>query len=346
MKIFLLPTEDATIYQRYPNNNSGLDEILEVGKNIKTTDGVGQYASASSRALLNFDIPSNQQYPLDAKYFLNLKIANATNVTRYQKLDVYLIAGSWLEGSGYFYQDVKNSEDGVTWSVRNMNTSWSVAGGDYYTDASASYTLSTIPIGDVKIDVTELIAPVVLGTNLNPWHGLVVTFPTADETNSSNRGNIKFFSGNTHTIFAPTLEVSYVDQVFVTGSLKRLPNGNVSVLPRNLKQEYTQGEIDKVYLVVRDKFPDKRFDATQRYKTQYYLPSESYVRLRDEVSDVVLYDFDQYSAVSCDPSGSYFILNTTQLEPNRYYTVDLKIKSGSLVFFPEFTYTFRIDDDD
>jgi hypothetical protein len=128
--------------------------------------------------------------------------------------------------------------------------------------------------------------------------------------------------------------------------LKPITNKNVTVLPRNLKESYTQGEIDKIQLVVRDKYPDKRFDAIQRYRTQYYLPSESYFRIRDTVSDVILYDFDQYSALNCDASGSYFLLNTSQLEVNRYYTVDLKVKSGNLVFFPDFQYTFKIDDDD
>ena len=82
MKLFLLPTEDATIYERYPLNNTGLDEILEVGKKIKPLDGTGIYASASARILMNFDIPSNQQYSETAKYYLNLKIANAERVNR------------------------------------------------------------------------------------------------------------------------------------------------------------------------------------------------------------------------------------------------------------------------
>lgn len=346
MKLFLLPTEDATIYQRYPTNNTGLDEILEVGKKIKSLDGTGKYTSGSTRILINFDIPSNQQYPTSSKYFLNFKIANAEKVNRYQKLEVYQVSGSWIEGSGYFYQDIQNSEDGVTWNSLDAVTSWSNAGGDYHTTPSASYTLSQYPIQDIKIDVTNIIAPIVSGSNTHPWTGLLIKFPNSDETNSKNVGNIKFFSSNTHTIFAPTLEVAYVDQTFVTGSLKRIPGSNISVIPKNLKESYTQGEIDKVYLVVRDKFPDKRFDAVQRYRTQYYLPSESYFRLKDDVSDVVLYDFDQYSAINCDLSGSYFILDTTQLEPNRYYTVDVKIKSGSLVFFPEIKYTFKVEADD
>lgn len=346
MKIFLLPTEDASIYQRYPTKNTGLDEILEIGKNIKSLDGPNMYSSGSTRTLINFDIPSNQQYPSDAKYFLNLKIANAEKVNRYQKLEVHQVSGSWVEGSGYFYQDVENSEDGVTWTTIDSNTTWNTSGSDYYPTPSASYTISKYPIQDVKIDITNIISPIVSGTNLSPWNGLLIKFPDTDEDDNRNVGNIKFFSSNTHTIFAPTLEVVYLDQIFFTGSLKNIKNSNLSVISQNLKESYTQGEIDKVYFVVRDRFPDKRFDAVQRYRTQYYLPSESYFRIRDEVSDVVLYDFDQYSAINCDASGSYMILNTSQFEPNRYYTIDLKIKTGSLVFFPEFKYTFRVDSND
>ena len=185
MKIFLLPTEDATIYQRYPNNNSGLDEILEVGKNVKSVDSANMYSSASSRILMNFNLVPNQ-YPTSSRYILNLKIANATKINRYQKLEVYLLSGSWTEGSGYFYQDVQNSEDGATWSVKNTVVSWSNSGGDYYANTSASYTLSTVPIQDVKIDVTGLLQPIVSGTNLTPWYGLLIKFPTVDETNNLN----------------------------------------------------------------------------------------------------------------------------------------------------------------
>lgn len=346
MKLFLLPTDDATIYQRYPTNNTGLDEILEIGKNIKSLDSNKMYASGSSRALLNFEIPSAQQYPTSSTYWLNLKIANASDVNRYQTLEVYPITQPWVEGSGYFYQDVKNAEDGVTWLDSLVGAPWSSSGGDIDITVSASYTVSKFPIRDIKIDVTNIIAPVVAGTNQTPWYGLMVKFPTLDELNSKNKGNIKVFSSNTHTVFTPTLEVNYVDQTFITGSLKRIPNSNLSIISKNLKESYTQGEVDKIYFVVRDKYPDKRFDAVQRYRSQYYLPSESYFRIRDDVSGVILYDFDQYSAINCDTSGSYFLLNTSQLEPHRYYTVDLKVKSGNLVFFPEFTYTFRVDADE
>ena len=346
MRTFLPTSQDATIYERYPTLNSGLDEIIEVGKIVKSLDGANQYASGSARMLIQFDIPSLQQYPTSSIYYLNLRIANAKNVNRYQKLEIYPISQSWVEGSGYFYQDVQNVEDGVTWIDASTITTWVTSGSDYTTEISASYTFSKVPIEDVKIDITNLIAPVVSGSNITPWNGLMLKFPTTDELDSINLGNIKFFSGNTHTIFAPKLEIVQANQTFITGSLKPIPYSNVTIVPKNMKEAYTLGEIDKVYLVVREPYPDRKFDATQRYRNVFYLPSESYFRIRDQVADMVLYDFDQYSAIHCDRSGSYILLDTSGLDVNRYYTLDLKVKSSGLVFFPEFNYTFKVDSDE
>lgn len=343
MRTFLTPTQDATIYQRYPRLNTGLDEILEVGKNIASTDVPNINASGSSRILIQFDIPSAQQYPTSSKYFLNLRIASAKNVNRYQRLEVYPISSSWIEGSGYFYQDVRNVEDGVAWIYSSEDTSWAVSGSDFVSSPSASYTVAKFPLRDIRIDITNIIAPVVAGTNAVPWNGMLIKYPDSDEINSSNIGNIKFFSSNTHTVLSPRVEVAYVTQEFITGSLKPIQTSNLSILPKNLKQSYTSGEIDKIYVVVRDKYPDKRFDSVQRYKSIYYLPSSSYFRIRDEAAGVTLCEFDAYSVLNCDVTGSYITLDTTSFEPDRMYTLDLKVVKNDLVFFPEFNYKFRVD---
>lgn len=346
MRTYILPSKDASIYQIYPSVNTGLGEILEVGKTIKLADQNMMYSSGSVRSLISFDISNQSGYPESAKYYLRLYLASAENVNRYQELKVYPISRNWIEGSGYRYQDVQNVSDGVTWQSASKSQNWDTSGSDYVLTPNASASLSEFPLQDVRIDVTNIVKPVILGTNLTPWNGMVLMYPTSDETDAANRGNIKFFSSNTHTIFSPKLEIVYSDQIFNTGSLKQIPNGNVTIFPKNLKEAYTQGEVDKVYLVVRDPYPDKRFDEKQRYRNMYYLPSESYYRITDQVSGVTLQDFDQYSAISCDNSGSYFILDTNGLEVNRYYTVDLKVKKQNLVFFPEFTYTFKIDNND
>lgn len=343
MRTFLKATQDATIYQRYSGSNSGLDEILEVGKVKLSTDVNNMFASSSARILLNFNIPSNNQYPSQSVYYLNLRIANATTVDRNQRIEVFPISSSWSEGSGYFYQDVRNSQDGATWVTSDTDTSWSTAGGDYSTAVSASYTVSEFPITDLRINVTNIIAPVVSGSNTIPWNGLLIKFPNADETNSRNIGNIKLFSSNTHTIFEPTIEIAYNSQTFITGSLKPIPQRKFTVVPKNLKESYTLGEVDKIYLVVRDVYPDRRFDAVQRFKTTYYLPSSSYYRIRDQQSGAILYDFDQYSAIECDQSGSYIMLDTSGLQVNRHYDIDIKVVGNNVVLFPDFDYTFKVD---
>lgn len=343
MRIYLSASQDSTIYQRYPTNNAGLDEILEIGKVLKPLDTSVMYASASARLLISFDTSSFSQYPTSSRYYLNFYIANAHDIKRYQRLDVYPISRSWVEGSGYFYQDIKNVQDGVAWTLADGNTSWSMAGGDYLSTPSSSYIMQKFGEQDIKIDVTNIMQPIASGTHGYAWNGLLVKFPLVDETSSINTGNVKVFSSNTHTVFSPKLEIVWNSQTFTTGSLKAIPSSNVTINPRNLKHSYTVGESDKVYFVVRDPYPDKRYDAVQRYRNMYYLPSQSYYRITDEVSGVVLHDFDSYSAINCDASGSFITLDTNGLEIDRYYKLDLKVVTGSLVFYPEFEYSFRVD---
>lgn len=347
MRTYLKSTQDASIYQRLPFSNAGLDEVLEIGKYIRPADQRVAFVSGSVRGLINFDVNSALGFPSGARYYLNLYIADAQFINRYQNIKIHPISSSWVEGSGYAYQDTANSKDGVTWYSSSRDAIWTTPGGDYLTTPSASYTFSEIPISStLRIEVTNIVRPVANGTNVFSWHGLMVKFTPTDEISDSVNGNIKFFSGNTHTVFEPTLEVVWNDQSFTTGSLKPIPNANVSITPKNLKEAYTLGEVDKIYLVVRDPYPDKRFDAAQRYRNQYYLPSSSYFRLRDQAADIVLSRFDQYSAINCDASGSYITLDTTGLNINRYYSLDIKVESNSFVFFPEFNYTFKVDNDE
>ena len=347
MRIFLTPTKDTTLYQRYPDVNSGLDEILELGKLKNSTDGMNAYSSSSCRAILDFGVEPSM-FPTESRFFLNLYIANAQDIDKGQQILVYPISQSWDEGSGYFYQltNIQNNK-GATWDNAKTSVTWSLEGGTFDVSPSASYNLQERPLTDIRIDVTDIVRPVIEGTNVTPWNGLLIKYPEADESSSLVLSNVKIFSSNTYTIFSPKLEVVWNSQVFITGSLKPVPTPVVSILPKNIKQTYKPGEINKVYLVVRDKFPDKRYDTTQRFKSIYYLPTSSYFRIRDELSDVEIYKFDQYSSIECDASGSYFMLDTRGLAPNRYYNIDLKVElPDGQVFFPDFNYKFKLESDE
>ena len=330
MRKFIIPSKDTTLYQAYPTNNAGFDEILEIGKVVDTELVEPSYASSSARSLLYFDLPTTASVPAAASYFLNLKLANASNVQRNQKVLVYQVSRSWDEGSGYFYQNIQNVNDGATWRQCALNTSWSMYGGDILTGStSASTTLSSYPLEDLRIDVTNILRPIVSQSLQSSFYGLAVQFPVADENNSYNEGNIKVFSSQTHTVHQPMLEVVWDDQTFTTGSLSPIPSTNVKVVASNLQESYAKGDVTRINLTVRDPYPLRSFDSTLRYKNKYYLPTSSYYSIVDTQANVTIVPFDSYSKISCDSVGAYVTLDTAPLYIGRFYTLKFKIETGS-----------------
>jgi hypothetical protein len=332
MRTILTASKDATLYQAFINNNAGLDEILEVGKviNLSEPTSSSAYATGSVRSLLYFELPTTASVPATASYFLNLKLANADNVKRNQEILIYPVSQSWDEGSGFFYQDVENPQDGASWARCTSAVSWSTAGGDFLTGStSQSITLSSYPLQDIRVDVTDILQPIVSQSLQNTFYGLALQFPLADEQDALNKGNIKFFSTQTHTIHQPTLEVVWDTQTVVTGSLLPISTLNVKVVASNLRETYTKGDVDKVTFVVRDQYPLKSFDSVLRYKNKYYLPTSSYFSIVDVQSNTTIIPFDNYSKVNTDATGSYVILDTSPLYSGRYYTLKLKVVNGS-----------------
>jgi hypothetical protein len=97
MKKIITSTKDSSIYQRLPNNNCGVDEILDIGKVKLPLDADLMYASSSARSLLYFDLSEIGTYPPSSKYFLNMYIANSSDLRRTQTIDIHLISSSWDE---------------------------------------------------------------------------------------------------------------------------------------------------------------------------------------------------------------------------------------------------------
>lgn len=333
MRKILTASKDTTIYQAYPTNNAGFDEILEVGKVVNTDvmySSSYQYATGSARTLLYFELPTTASVSANANYYLNLKIANASNLYRNQKIVVYQVSKSWDEGSGYIYQQPNNVNDGATWRQCRASVSWSIDGGSFLTGStSSSVALTSYPLQDLRLDVTDILRPFVSNSVQNTFYGLALQFPSSDEQNYENKGNIKFFSTQTHTIHQPTLEIAWDNQSFVTGTLSAVPTAlNVKVIPNNLQPSYAKGDVTRINLVVRDSYPLRSFDSTLRYKNKYYLPSSSYYSITDVQANVEVIAFDDYSKINCDSTGAYIVLDTSPLYKGRFYELKLKIVSG------------------
>jgi hypothetical protein len=330
MRLILTASKDTTLYQSLPTTNAGLDEILEIGNVVENNSTVlTNIVSSSARTLLSFDLPTTASVSAASTYFLNLRLANASNLRREQVILVQLISSSWDEGSGYLYQQPYNANDGATWEQASQNITWQSSGGDFLSGTpTQSVVLSAYILQDLQIDVTNLVRPFVNEARQSQFYGLGLQFPVVDENDATNSGNVKIFSTQTHTIYQPTLEIAWESQVFQTGSLLPIPSLDVKIVPVNLREIYTKGDTEKVSFVVRDRYPLKSFDSTLRYKNKYYLPQSSYFSIVDVQSNTTIIPFDEFSKVHTNTSGSFIVLDTTPLYAGRYYKIQLKVESN------------------
>lgn len=320
MRHFITPLQDASLYQGEPTRNTGYDEILEVGK----LDG------DAVRALVQFDLTALSasivagRIPLGASHSLNLRLANATSFKRNQTIEFWTVSESWEEGTGNFSQDLVNPRDGVTWNDRQASVTWSLSGSGATTGSLiTSFSFDWMP-SDVRLDITAQVQAWISGS---PNYGLLIKLPSADEADASVKTNVKFFSRNTHTVFPPTLEVVWHDQVFSTAGncgLSLAPDDFELTFP-DTRRSYVSGSTVRVRIYGRTLQPTRTFSDRARFSNDYLLPSGSMFSIVDNATQVVIVPFDSGSMVSADATSSYFMMKVENQYPGRTYGIKLSI---------------------
>ncbi len=359
MHYFTFAEKDATLYEQSGSLNSGLDEILEVRKDVSPS---GEVVTVS-RIMIKFDLDpisklKNQNVIKDnAQYFLNLFDARPTALATSQSLYAYPVSQSWTMGDGRAYDDPVTAE-GCSWNFRHGETDgklWSEetsSGGSWYSNNDGAYEMSHsfgVKSSDMRMDVTGVVNAWLDGTI--PNEGFIVkrsgSFynPTttsgsfgnndsgSDEGNSTRFGNFSFFSTDTHTKYTPTLEAVWDDSKWTTGSLSPLTKGNIEdmvIYMKGLRPEYKEKSIAKFRVVGRERFPDKTYSTTADNLSVKYLPSgSSFYSITDAETDDVVVPFGSGSKLSCDSDGNYFLLRMDGYQPERYYKIEYRIQSGS-----------------
>jgi len=373
MHYFIFPDKDTTIYQASSSLNAGLDEILEVKKDISDTGATVN----SSRVLIKFDLSyisgsvvsgliptASRTDKWGSRYYLNLYDARSSNLTVSQSLYAYPISGSWTMGEGHTYDD-PISKEGASWIYRHgkingklwLNTV-SSSGGQWYSgsgyEGSFGFNHKT---SDMRMDVTDIIQNWLSGSIANEGFmikrsGSISNAHTgSDEGNTDRFGNFSFFSSDTHTKYPPTLEVVWDDSKWSTGSLSALSQTNLEdmvLYMKGLRPEYKEKSKIRFRVVGRERFPDKTYSTTPSDLTVKYLPSgSSYYSIADAETEDVIVPFGSGSKVSCDSTGNYLNLWLNGYQPERYYTLRFRVVSGSGTadetdqYFDE-GYTFKV----
>ena len=119
MHYFTFAEKDTTLYQASGSLNAGLDEILEVRKEVSDTGATVNV----SRVLMRFDLTYISASIVrgaitNPSFYLNLYDAHPTALATSQSLYAYPISGSWIMGDGRSYDNPVTTE-GASWKYKN-----------------------------------------------------------------------------------------------------------------------------------------------------------------------------------------------------------------------------------
>ena len=352
MYYFLTASKDASVYLQQPDQNTGLDEVLEVSKvyygNIKDV----------SRALLKFDLNGVSESIVSGDVSLEeatliLRETDSEELPLEFTLEAYPISQSWEMGNGTRFDDISTA--GVTWNNREGDTiqrwlqtaefsevstgSYAGLGGTFYDSVYATQNFEYLT-SDVNMDVKDIVEDWISGSI--PNDGLILKLPFSKESDSTDYGILKLFSKETHTIHQPKLRIGWDDVTFTTGSLTELTSEEIKVGIRNFKKEYKVNTTPKLRVIGRDLYPLKSFTSTAQYGISKFLPTSSYYQIKDYHSDDVIVPFSDFTKLSCDDSGNYFKLNLSNWEVDRIYKIEFKVVIDGIPQFFDEDYTFGV----
>ena len=358
MHKFFTSSYDASIYLQQPEQNTGRDEILEVGKLY--------YGSSKdiARTLIKFDTGSIKSEITSIgtgswQTYLVLRSANSEEIPLEYSIYANAVSQSWAMGTGTKFDNI--TSNGVSWKYRDGINTWqdnvtagtavfaagttgsaNAEGGTWFITGSATQSFSNEP-DDVRMNVTNIIHQWVSGSLKN--NGFIVRHSIDAENDTLDYGVVKFFSKETNTIYEPKLELVWNDSVFTTGSLTSVTGSaedGYKVVLLNLKNEYPQNEKVKIRVKGRDMYPLKSFGTTFEYDQVKYLPTTTYYQLEDYKTGEIIFPFGDFTKVSCDSTSNYFVMDLSTLPLHRTYKIKIKIVESGISTVIDDKFIFEI----
>jgi len=343
---------DTTLHEKYPTQNTGIDQILSLAKIASGSllNGFYQSNTYNTRILIDFttqlseisnsivsgEIPVPGLGTASSSFFLTLNAADASSLPISYSLMAFPVSESWDNGTGYF-DDIPIATNGASWKYRKGSIEWAsgsqinsggaggtteAGGGTWYTEYEATASFDyTSP--DIRMNITSIVQE--WFKNTIPNNGLILKRPTIDERDSSTFGVLNFFGRDTHTIYMPKIEVAWDDSNIDTSGLTELTDDNITLYFKNLKPEYKELSRTKLRVVGRKTYPTKTYSTASFYSRIEHLPTSSYYSIKDAYTEETIVPFnDTYTKLSCDSTGNYFNVRFNGLLPERTYRFCIK----------------------
>jgi len=360
MVLRFYPTKDATIYERYPDKNTGLDSILELSKIVDNT------SSYNSRILLDFNAQAIadtlSEYSQDPTRGMDWKLKLYSTEEQEIPLDYTLeckvLYLGWDMGVGRF-SNLPETTQGVSWRNRHgkvdpdpsnswfetyggsvpvsQSGAWSfnmVEGGGYWETHSISSQSFSYKAADISMDVTETIKLYFEKWNTNgETEGLIIKNTSETENSILNFKSVKFFSKDTHTIYSPVLEARWRDDSQNTNlpEINLSIDGGYNIVSTNLESDYKESSTPRIGFSARPRYPAPTFATSSAYLDRYALPEGTMYAIYSAHTDDVIIDFyDPETKLSVDNYTNYFELPLMGFQPERYYRILLKVPSRNV----------------
>ena len=351
----------------YTDKNTGQDEVLELKKVF-----FDRSFHSPTRVLIQFNTDEIENYisssvlPKDYKIYLKMWEREGTSgLSETYDIAAYPLSQSWDEGIGKEADSPKTIE-GVSWDYRKnkegVKTEWYTtsnlwtsnvptgsAGGTYIPgdEVTQSFSLSS---PDIEMDVTTIANKWFGGENQN--YGMLLRLSGSRETSSGSYEDLRFFSRQTNTIYAPKLELRWDDHLIVTGSTTgSLTPLDLSGQTENYlyqlhtREAYKETETVKFRFGARKRYIDKSFTTSVQTVSGSYIPegSGSY-SIIDMATNEDVIPFSAYTTMSCDSVSPYFTQDLNTFEPNRSYKILVKVKHNdnqTLIYDDGFEFIIR-----
>ncbi len=339
--------KDATLYESSPDYNTGLDEILEIGKRLGTDGSTLQ----KSRSVVKFDMSEIRstlsKYSVDlndCKFLLQLYTTNAKNLPAEYTISANILAQDWINGTGF--QDADPIIiNGITWNYPSTGSMWISSSQQIQVNSSSLY-ISGSGLGgswlyqsgsglfnqsffnqsffsqpglgnsedfsyrptDLNIDVTDAVKLWISGSG-----GRLI----------DNNGFLLRFSDADELndlitgyirFFSRETNTIYVPKLTMYWDNSTFTTGSLTAVDlesysayTGVKPQYKDTEIAKIRLFCRDKFPRKSPTNLFPYQTVKYLPDTTYYTVLDAATDEVIIPYDNIYTKVSCDSTSNFV---------------------------------------
>jgi len=213
MHYFEYATKDTTLYEASASMNTGLDEILEIRKDMSSDGAVVNV----SRALIKFDLTYISKSVASSlitspTYYLNLYDANSKELNVTQTLYGYPVSQSWDMGSGRAHSN-PIIEDGASWKFRDNNDTATPWYGSYTALQGNTYADGTLTINEGDYNNQEVTIGGVDFTFVAPTVGILNNsstqiFVASGSTTGSSVNNLRNTINNTASASLHGLPIS------------------------------------------------------------------------------------------------------------------------------------------